>query len=145
MIVRLVSVRVETVQNQASTECKKKQFHEQTCFGSTWLFVSSDRNSYSDDGLLYVHKTFWIFTQSIGAIDFTGVTLSRWNSINAFDVTRCKLKLNLNVPIFQCSNVPMFQCSNVQMLKWSNIQMLKCSKVPMFQCSNVHIVKWSNV
>ena len=33
--------------------------------------------------------TFQIFTQSIDAIDVTSVTLSRLNSINEIDVTRC--------------------------------------------------------
>ena len=55
------------------------------------LFVSSDRSSYSDDGLLYIYprQLFQIFTQSLDAIDVTSVTLSRLNSINAIDVTRC--------------------------------------------------------
>ena len=54
-------------------------------------FVSSDRSSYSDDGLLYIYpkrQLFQTFTQSIDAIDVTSVTLSRLNSINAIDVTR---------------------------------------------------------
>ena len=34
-----------------------------------FTFVSSDRSSYSNDGLSYVHRTtFWIFTQSIDAL-----------------------------------------------------------------------------
>ena len=52
--------------------------------------VSSDRSSYSDDGLLYIYpqrQLFQIFTQSIDAIDVTSVTLCRLNSINAIDVT----------------------------------------------------------
>ena len=58
------------------------------------VFVSSDRSSYSDDGLLYIRQwqrqqLFQIFTQSIDAIDVTSVTLSRLNIINAIDVTRC--------------------------------------------------------
>ena len=57
----------------------------------TWslflVFISSDRSSYSDVGLLHV-QLFQIFTQSIDAIDVTSVTLSRLNSINAIDVTR---------------------------------------------------------
>ena len=61
------------------------------------VIVSSDRSSYSDDGLLYVYPRLQplsqIFTQSIDAIDVTSVILSRLNSINAFDVTRCKLML----------------------------------------------------
>ena len=55
-------------------------------------FISSDRSSYSDDGLLYIYpqrQLFQIFTQSIDAIDVTSVTLSRLNSINAFNVTKC--------------------------------------------------------
>ena len=54
------------------------------------IFVSSDRSSCSDDGLLYIypHPLFQIFTQSLDAIDVTSVTLSRLNSINAIDVTR---------------------------------------------------------
>ena len=55
---------------------------------SQW-FVSSDRSSYSDDGLLYIYpqrQLFQIFTQSIDAIDVTSVTLSRLNSINAIDI-----------------------------------------------------------
>ena len=51
------------------------------------IFVSSDRSSYSDVGLLHV-QLFQIFNQSIDAIDVTSVTLSRLNSINAIDVTR---------------------------------------------------------
>ena len=57
-----------------------------------WYVVSSDRSSYSDDGLLYIRQQqqlFQILTQSIDAIDVTSVTLSRLNSINAIDVTRC--------------------------------------------------------
>ena len=50
-------------------------------------FISSDRSSYSDDGLLYV-QLFQIFTQSIDAIDVRSVTLSRSYSINAIDVIR---------------------------------------------------------
>ena len=84
------------------------------------MIISSDRSSYSDDGLLYV-QLFHIFTQSIDAIDVRSVTLGRLNSINAIHVTRCKLMLMpdcmLNVPISQCSNDPMFKCSNVQMLQ----------------------------
>ena len=55
-------------------------------------FVSSDRSSCTDDGLLYIRSSnplFQIFTQSIDAIDVTSVTLRRLNSINAIDVTRC--------------------------------------------------------
>ena len=55
------------------------------------VFVSSDRSSCSDDGLLYIylqHPLFQIFTQSIDAIDVTSVTLSRLCSINAIDVIR---------------------------------------------------------
>ena len=51
-------------------------------------FISSDRSSYSDDGLGHIHPLFQIFTQSLDAIDVTSVTLSRLNSINAIDVTR---------------------------------------------------------
>ena len=53
------------------------------------MIVSSDRSSYSDDGLLYIYPSkplFQIFTQSIDAIDVTSVTLSRLNSINAIDI-----------------------------------------------------------
>ena len=58
------------------------------------IFVSSDRSSYSDDGLRYIYpqqqrQLYQIFTQSINAIDVTSVTLSRLISINAIDVTRC--------------------------------------------------------
>ena len=56
------------------------------------IFVSSDRSSYSETVLLYncgSRPLFQIFTQPIGAIVVTSVTLSRLNSINAFDVTRC--------------------------------------------------------
>ena len=53
-------------------------------------FVSSDRSSYSDDVLVYIQRPFFeIFIQSIDAIDVTSVTLSRFNSINAINVTRC--------------------------------------------------------
>ena len=56
-------------------------------------FVSSDRSSYSDDGLLYIRSSgshFFRFSlQSIDAIDVTSVTQSCLNSINAIDVTRC--------------------------------------------------------
>ena len=51
------------------------------------MLISSDRSSYSDDGLVYIHPLFEIFTQSNDAIDVTSVTLSRLNSINAIDVT----------------------------------------------------------
>ena len=53
---------------------------------------------------------FEIFTQSIDAIDVKSVTLSRLNSINAIDVTRCWLML------IECSNVSMFQCSKGKMV-----------------------------
>ena len=58
------------------------------------LFVSSDRSSCADDGLLYIYiyiyprPLFQMFTQSFDAIDVTSVTLSRLNSINVIDVTR---------------------------------------------------------
>ena len=52
------------------------------------IFISSDRSSYSDDGLVYISPLFEIFTQSNDAIDVTSVTLSRLNSINAIDVIR---------------------------------------------------------
>ena len=63
------------------------------CPPRTIFFVSSDRSSYSDDGLLYIRQRQWqqlfqIFTQSLDAIDVTSVTLSCLNSINAIDVTR---------------------------------------------------------
>ena len=54
-------------------------------------FISSDRSSCTDDGLLYIypqHQLFQIFTQSLDAIDVTSVTLKGLNSINADDVTR---------------------------------------------------------
>ena len=53
-------------------------------------FISSDRSSCTDDGLLsiYPRQLFQIVTQSLDAIDVTSVTLSRFNSINAIDVTR---------------------------------------------------------
>ena len=58
----------------------------------SFFFVSSDRSSCSDDGLLYIRaaqrQLFQIFTQSLAAIDVTSVTLSCLNSINAIDVTR---------------------------------------------------------
>ena len=45
------------------------------------FIISSDRSSYSDNGLLYIYPwqqpVFQIFTQSINAIDVTSVTLSR--------------------------------------------------------------------
>ena len=51
---------------------------------------SSDRSSYSDDVLLYMQRPlFSVFSQSIDAIDFTSVILSRLDSINVTDVTRC--------------------------------------------------------
>ena len=57
------------------------------------MFVSSDRSSYSDDGLLYIHPRqqplFQIFTQSLDAIDVTSVTQGRLNIINAIGVKRC--------------------------------------------------------
>ena len=56
------------------------------------LFISSDRSSYSDEGLLYIRGNNPLFqssTQSIDAIDVASVTLSRLNSINAIDVTGC--------------------------------------------------------
>ena len=52
-----------------------------------FIFVSSDRSSYSDVVLLETVQLSQIFTQSIDAIDVTSVTLSRLNSINAIDVT----------------------------------------------------------
>ena len=42
---------------------------------------------------IYPRPLFQTFTQSIDAIDVTSVTLSRLNSINAIDVTRCWMKL----------------------------------------------------
>ena len=53
--------------------------------------VSSDRSSWSDDGLLYIQQRplFEIFTHSIDAVDVTIVTLICLNSINAIDVTKC--------------------------------------------------------
>ena len=56
------------------------------CFG---LLDSSDRSSYSENGLWYIYprqQLFQIFTQSLDAV--TSVNLSRLNSINAIDVTR---------------------------------------------------------
>ena len=54
------------------------------------VIVSSDRSSYSDAVLLNTAVLLsQIFTQSIEAIDVTSVTLSRSNSINATEVTRC--------------------------------------------------------
>ena len=47
------------------------------------MFISSDRSSYSDDGLLYIRQRqqlFQIFTQSIDVIDVTRVTQSQLNS-----------------------------------------------------------------
>ena len=47
-------------------------------------FVSSDRSSCSDDGLLDIHGSnplFQIFTQSFDAIDVTSVSQSRFNSV----------------------------------------------------------------
>ena len=58
--------------------------------GQFFSVFSSDRSSYSDDGLLYIRQQlFQILTQSLDAIDATSVTLSRLNNINAIDVTRC--------------------------------------------------------
>ena len=104
--------------------------NDEFVFLSMWavgVFVSSDRSSCSDDGLLYniyprqqQRPLFQIFTHSLDAIDVTSVTLSCLNSINSFDVTRCKLKL-IECRMFQCSNVPMIQCSNVQMIQCSNV------------------------
>ena len=62
------------------------------CISVFSLFVSSDRSSCSDDGLLYIRSSnplFQIFTQSIDAIDVTSVTLSCLNFINAIYVPRC--------------------------------------------------------
>ena len=44
---------------------------------SVGKLISSDRSSYSDDGLLYISAAaiFQIFTQFRGAIDITSVTL----------------------------------------------------------------------
>ena len=50
-----------------------------------FFIVSSDRSSWSDNGLLYTWLLF--HTQSIDAIDVTSVTLSFLDSINAIDVT----------------------------------------------------------
>ena len=52
------------------------------------ILVSSDRGPYSEDSLLYIQQLFQIFIQSINAIDFKSVTLSRLNRINAIDVKR---------------------------------------------------------
>ena len=50
------------------------------------MFVSSDRSSCTDDGLLYISRPlFQIFTQSVDAIDVTSATLSHLNSMNAID------------------------------------------------------------
>ena len=97
------------------------RFHSAPQFLFCWssiLFISSDRSSYSGDGLLYVYRTtFRIFTQSIDAIDVTSVTLSRLNSINARNW--------FHKMLIECSNVPMFQCLDVQMFKCSNSQLFK--------------------
>ena len=70
--------------------CEEERFKGAITVKRKNSIVSSDRSSYSDDGLLYIYRTtFWIFTQSIDAIDVTSVTLSCANSINAIDVTRC--------------------------------------------------------
>ena len=99
-------------------------------------FISSDRSSYCDDGLLYIYPRplFQFFTQSLHAIDVTSVTLSCLNSINSFDVTRCKLKL-IECRMFQCSNVPMIQCSNVQIGKLERNCLAKFIyfRVPIFK------------
>ena len=75
--------------------CKKSKTENKvaTLSKSSSKLVSSDRSSYSDDGLLYIRQwqrqqLFQIFTQSFDAVDVTSVTLSRLNSINAIDVTR---------------------------------------------------------
>ena len=100
---------------------------------------SSDRSSCTDDGLLYIRPLFQIFTQSLDAIDVTSVTLSRLNSINVIDVTRCWLNVECsNVPMFQCSNVPVFQCSNVPLFQWSNVLMFHWSIGPLDHWSIVH-------
>ena len=87
--------------------------------GQVALFIfSSDRSFCSDEWWFIIfpqQQLFQIFTQSIGAIYITSVTLGCLNSINAIDVTRCWLML------IECQ---MFQCSNVQMLKFSIVQML---------------------
>ena len=143
----------------------KRQHSEFLLGSSEMVFFSSDRSSYSDDGLLYIRQRQWqqlfqIFTQSLDAIDVTSVTLSRLNSINAIHVIRCKLMLiecqmlqcsNLlmlqcfNVPIFQCSNDPMFKCSNVPMSQWSLVPMcLSFHRVARVSCPLVHWVYWSS-
>ena len=61
-------------------------------FSTLGWFVSSDRSSYSDLGLLNSRSSsnplFQIFAQSINAIDVTSVTLNSLSSLNAIDVTR---------------------------------------------------------
>ena len=69
------------------------------------LFVSSDRSSYSDDGLVYIHPLFEIFTHSNDAIDITSVTLSRLNSINAIDVTCLRVECRISNVKCQMKNV----------------------------------------
>ena len=69
------------------------QFSRKVTFLLQKAFISSDRSSCSDDGRLSINPLFQIFTQSIDAIDVTSFTLSRLNSVNAIDVTRCKLML----------------------------------------------------
>ena len=52
----------------------------------SWDIVSSDRKSYSDNGLsnrYLQQQLFQIYTQSIDVIVVTSVTFSRLNSISA--------------------------------------------------------------
>ena len=78
--------------------------------GMVLIFVSSDRSSYSDVVLQHIFR----FSQSIDATDVTSVTLSHLNSINAIDVTRCRLML-IECRMFKCCNDPIFKCSNAPM------------------------------
>ena len=81
------------------------------------LFISSDRSSCTDDGLLYIRSSthFFRFGAFMPFYTVTSVTLSRFNSINAIEVKICWLNVECsNVQIFKCSNVQIFQCSNVK-------------------------------
>ena len=87
-----IDMRRKKVATQLVKKLEKVILYYSPLLHDSWkgTFFSSDRSSYSDNGLLYIHPwrqpLFQIFTQSINAIDVTSVTLSRLNSINAIDI-----------------------------------------------------------
>ena len=82
------------------------------------VFVSSDRSSCSDDGLVYIQRwqrpLFEIFTHSLDAI-----------------------------PMLQFSNDQVFQCSNVPLIHRSIGPLVNWSIGPLVHCSIGSLVHWT--